>query len=311
MSKGIYVLVFFSLTLLSMAIVFLPETYAVTQVDEVDITITVAQKTLVDITPASLTWSNVDPGSQSGIDDGGYGSIQIENIGSTNITGVWFNNTYPSSNPFGSGTNASYNAGNFVVIKRDTESGDNAWMFPNRVEYNASNTIVYVTVPTGYYYGRFRNASHEYFWGVDAGSGACNLNGRIFRIGIDEHNQSVTGDSDLSDGGQGTRYYQYTLTQASNNNSWGYAAINVSANNWQMCVAVEDTCDTVMFYRWNTDAPGGTQCAYAQNFTSTTLTPGSWVLATVRVRVPYGVHWGDIGSVQGKLTVIAQSSYGT
>ncbi|NOX71897.1 MAG: hypothetical protein GXO64_04345 [Candidatus Micrarchaeota archaeon] len=281
---------------------------AVTRTDEINVSVTVAQKTMIDVTPTSLTWTNVDPGSEadSSYEANSYGQIQIENIGSTNITGVWINNTYPASRPFGSGTNASYDAGNFVVLSRQSSTD---YMFPNRVEYNASNTIVYVSVPTGWYYGRFRNASHEYFWGVDAASGDCNVTGRVFRIGITEHNQSATGDADLSDGGTDTRYYQFTLTNAPDNTAWGYASINVSSSKWQMCVAVKNTCDEAMFYRWNTDAPGGSSCAYAQNFTTSTLTPGSWVIANVHVRVPYGVHWGTTGSTQGKLTVIAQSSY--
>jgi len=105
------------------------------------------------------------------------------------------------------------------------------------------------------------------------------------------------------------QYRQYSLDNADNNNEWGWAAINVSNANWTMCVAVKNTCDQAMFYRWNIDAPGGSECGYAQNFTSSTLTPGAWILANIGVRVPYGVHWGTTGSVQGKVTVIAYSTY--
>ncbi|MBN2101260.1 MAG: hypothetical protein JW716_00120 [Candidatus Aenigmarchaeota archaeon] len=306
MSKLEQALVSLAVVLFLVAVVYMPNTNAVTRVDEVNISVTVNQKTLVDVTPTSLVWSNVDPGSEDLLDDDGYGSIQVENIGSTNISYVFFNNTYPTTDPFGSGTNASYDAGNFVVLKRNSESGVNAWAFPNRMEYNASQQIVYLTVPAGYYYGRFRNASHEYFWAVDAGSGECNATGRVFRIGIDEHNQSATGSVDFTNAAQ---YRQYSLDNADNNNAWGWAAINVSNLNWTMCVAVKNTCDQAMFYRWNIDAPGGSECGYAENFTSSTLTPGAWILANIGVRVPYGVHWGTTGAVQGKVTVVAYSTY--
>jgi len=300
--------IFVALVVFAFALLFVlgAQSEAVTRTDEVNVSVTVAQKTMIDVTPTSLTWTNVDPGSEAGssAEASGYGQIQIENIGSTNITGVWINNSYPSSRPFGSGTNASYDAGNFVVLSRQSSSD---YMFPNRVEYNASNTIVYLSTETGWYYGRFRNASHEYFWAVDAASGECNVTGRVFRIGINEHNQTVTGDVDFTN--TASDYNQYTLTNAPDDTAWGYAAINVSASNWQMCVAIKNTCDTAMFYRWNTDAPGGSSCGYAENFTTSALTPGSWVIANVRVRVPYGVHWGTTGSTQGKLTVIAQSAY--
>lgn len=294
------------LVLASIAFVLVaPNAFAATEkTDQVNITVTVAQKTLIDVTPTSLTWSNVDPGTEAGADDDAYGAVQIENIGSTNISAVWFNNTYPASRPFGTGDNASYDAGNFVVIQRRT-TGD--YMFPNRLEFNASSEIIYISTETGWYYGRFRNASHEYFWAVDATS-ECN-DSQTFRIGLTEHNQTQTGSVDFTNGGSGTRYNQYTLATAANNNEWGYAAINVSSSDWQMCVAVKNTCDQAFFYRWNTDAPGGTECAYAQNFTSSTLTPGEWVLANITVRVPYGVHYGNTGSTQGQLTVIALSEY--
>ncbi|RLJ06767.1 MAG: hypothetical protein DRP16_04705 [Candidatus Aenigmatarchaeota archaeon] len=273
--------------------------YAQQSSDIINVSVTVRQKTIIDITPTSLTWTDVDPGSEAGASNetNGWGSIQIENLGSTNISYVWFNNSYPASRPFGTGANGSYDAGNFVVIKRNWTG--TVYYFPNRFEYNASKTIIYVTVPSGWWYGRFRNASWEYFWAVNASKyPSCNQTGTEFRIGIYAHNKTSQGSTDLTDP---TQYREYSLT---NDGSWGYAAVNVSPDNTSYCVAVANTCDRAMFYHWNMDAPGAGSCANAEYFSDSTLTPGDWLIADVLVRVPYGVAYGQVQT--GQLTVIAQ-----
>ena len=79
------------------------------------IDITVGSQTLIDLTPASFSWTGLNPG-----DVGTVHQAQIENIGSTNLTHIWFNVTQPTSNPYGTGSNGSYDAANFVWISRET-----------------------------------------------------------------------------------------------------------------------------------------------------------------------------------------------
>ncbi len=282
--------------------------FAVQKVDTITIEVEVSELTLVDINPASLTWTSIPPGGV-----GEEKAIQIENIGSTNITHVWFNNTYPDSRPFGSGNNGSYDAGNYVVIRRNTSGAE--YYFPNRVDYNESNILIYLTPPANSYYGRFRNSSFEYFWAVTPdGNGQCNSSGATFYIGKVHHNQTQTGSTDFSTCDNGlTATGSNPCRQGSLNNDgeWGWADVYVGPNSGYQnyTVAVYYTCDKVMFYHWNKDAPGASSATHAEYFTSQTLTPGASIIANVRVYVPYGVAAG--WSSPGTLTVIAESSTST
>ena len=273
-----------------------------TSEDTINVNVTVSEKTIIDITPTYFSWTNLDPGSEGGPanETNGWGAIQIENLGSSNISYIWFNATHPSSRPFGTGANGSYDAGNFVVVKRNASNQD--FYFPNRVEFNASDSIIYLNVPGGWYYGRFRNADREYFWTVNATNLECNKTTIEFRIGKDAHNQSSQGSIDLTNA---ANYYTATLT---NDGDWGYAELNITEDASEAyCVAVKQSCDQVMFYKYNKDAPGGGvgECSNAYYFSSSTLTPGSWIIANIRVRIPYGVAYGSIN--QGSLTIFAQN----
>ncbi len=273
---------------------FFQRTYADTASDNLSINVTVKNRTIVSIDPSILVWPAEYPGNQSST----IHQVGIENLGSTPIQYIWFNNTYPSSNPFGSGVASNYDAGNFVVVQA---KGGGNYYFPARYEYNQSYTLVYVDIPSGWYYGRFRNASHEYFWTVDATGGNCSQDGTLFRIGVNEHNATNTGSVDLdpSDGSSDS-YYQYALSYTNwNGQNWGYTAINVSAQNETYCVAVNETCDLAIFYHWAMDAPGAGSppCneTYAEYWSSTPLNPGGALAANVTVRIPYGVMYGNVG----------------
>ena len=89
----------------------------INRTDTLDIHVHVANMTMVDINPANLTWENITPGveSNSTYAAGHKEAIQIENIGSTNITYIWFNVSHPPGMPFGTGVIANYDPGNFLV----------------------------------------------------------------------------------------------------------------------------------------------------------------------------------------------------
>jgi len=285
---------------------------AVNVTDTITIDIEVSELTMIDINPTSLTWSDTEAVPPGG--EGVEKAIQIENIGSTNITYIWFNNTYPSSRPFGTGANASYNAGNFIAIRRN-ETGKKHY-FPNRVDYNESNILIYLTVPSGYKYGRFRNTSYEYFWAVTEGASG-NCTDGTFKIGKVAHTQTQTGSTDLTtcDNGltaTGTNpCREGTLTPATEPEyagMWGWADLYVGPDSDYVnyTVAVNAYCNMTMFYMWNKDAPGGQASSHAQYFTTSTLTPGDSIIANVKAWVPYGVAYGY--ATQGTLTVIASSA---
>ena len=269
--------------------------------DTISIQVNVSELTLVDINPTSLGWSAVEPGTA-----GEMKAIQIENIGSTNITQIWFNNTYPSSYPFGVGNVSKYDAGNFVVIKRNTTNQD--YFFPNRVEYNMSKVEIYLSLPSGWSsHGRFRNSSYEYFWAVVP---STNCSDGTFYIGKDPHTQTSTGSTNLAgtcDSLVGTGSNDCRSGSLTSTGDWGWADLYVGPDSGYQnyTVAVSADCTKVMFYHWNMDAPGAGSSTHAKYFSTSTLYPGDWIVANVRVYVPYGVAAGSVQT--GTLTVIAQS----
>ncbi len=294
--------------------------------DTIQLWVTVAEKTMVDIQPDDLGWVNVDPGTETN-DSQLFGwsakkpAIQIENIGSTNISYIWFNNSYPSSMPFGSGDPGRYDAGNFVVIKRNSTGGENnTYFFPNLVEYNESEIVYLVFPSTGNWaHGRFRSANREWFWAIDTSGGNCS--NHIFKIGKDPHNQTQLGSVDLrtfdntlkGTGANPCREENLTVTALSpytGNNLWGYKDLYVgtNANYENYTVAVYWNCSSyvrAMFYKWNMDAPGAQETAtHPKYFYDTTLKPGEFIIGNVKLRIPYGTAAGNI---TGALTVTVQA----
>jgi len=295
------------------------QTTNITRTDTINISVTVAEKTMIDISPNVLVWTNIPPGTESNatyFDETASGTvveeaIQIENIGSTNISYIWFNTSFPSESPFGKGNILLYDPGNFVVISRNNDSG---FFFVNRVEYNES-TVIYLNVPKGYAHGRFRSANKEWFWAVNVSDGNCSDSD--FRIGKLPHNQTQLGTVDLTTCDVGltalgpNECRSGTLTPTSDG-KWGYADIYIGPNsNYEnYTVAVEANCSKaefqVWFYHWNMDAPGAQEGAtHPEYFKTTPLVPGEKTIAYVKIRVPYGTMAGTLP--QGKLTIFAEA----
>ncbi len=292
-------LIFFGILFMNSVSAQLGGNLTVDDSESATIQINISSKVMVDITPASFSWSPVDPG---GVGDNttelnGYYAIQIENIGSQNITHVWFNASYPTSNPFGSGSNAYVNAGNFVVLSKNTSS-DEFW-FINIVEYNTTAELVYVKDPQGnmppnankYVYGRYHNSSNEYFWMIDNNT-VCNVSGTTMYIGNVSHSKTQTGTTNFN---STTDVESFTLT---NYEGWGYADITDGPLNG-LCVAVKSDCTQVFFSKWNADAPfhlcSNVNYAYDYNETGTPtyLVPGDSFAMKIKVYVPFGIYEGQ------------------
>lgn len=292
---------------------------------ELEINVSVNQVTWVDITPKSLNWTSpaLSPG-ETGINQ----DIYIENVGSDNISYLWFNSTHPSSNPFGTGSPINYNAGNFVAIKQENGEGQKGsyYFFPNRHEWNETVRLAFASFETDWYYGRVREANHEYVWSVDPSAGGdankCNDTATsgtkgVLRVASTAKNRTQTGTTDFTD--SGTDYTWANLTQSTTYPEWSFTpnGIEIGEDSKQYCVAVRDSCDEVIVYKWNADAPGGaadSASGYGFNCSSgsyfgangtSPMNPGDAFVANVVVYVPYGTAYGDMAS--GTLTMVASN----
>ncbi|MFB6075520.1 MAG: hypothetical protein ABEK17_00080 [Candidatus Aenigmatarchaeota archaeon] len=261
--------------------------------DELSVSVQIEEKTIVDVSPASLEWTTpLEPGSVGERKD-----IQIENLGSVNLTHIWFNNSQPTQRPFGTARAELYDSGNWMTISRDSDG--QTFYFPSRMDFNESQRIIYLT-GTDDRYGRFRNSSYEYFWNLDCdANGASNCTGGDIYIADSPHTESQTGDSDLGDNAA------ETLTSIGN---WGWAS--VTFNGLDYCVAVNPYGNVTQWYKWNMDAPGAESCGNAEYFVDAESTnpvvPGESAYARVRAYVPYGVYYNGT-SYSGSLTVLANT----
>ncbi len=274
--------------------------------DTITINVTVAQVAMVTIDPSSLSWSNVEPGSVGDEDyeDHGYDGIWIENIGSVNITYVWFNASYPPSSPFGTGDPQAYDAGNFVVLTPNEST--TPYHFVNRVEYNdlyRTGTMYVFPAGTPSFFGRFRNASYEYFIELDATNyGNCS-SGSLY-ISDTPKTKENSGDIYLSDN------TPVTVNPVSyNGKTWGVAEVDIDTQKY--CVIFDSGCNYAIFNRWNADLPGvnSTYCpnvsGYMKDDSTQPIVPGDVFKVNIRVYVPYGVPYGTVKT--GTLTVFVKA----
>ncbi len=317
--------------LFAFAIVLSVTGHSDTSTDNTTIDISVAGQTWIDITPEELSWVNANPASIPDCDstlsycfdaangDSGlprYG-VEIENIGSKNISLIWLNNTFESSNPYATGQNNAYDAANFVAVaQRGTANshgpiGRESYYFVNRVEYNQSKWPIYLKLPTGTVsQGRFRDANYEWFWALVPGaSGKCNdSDAHMYFSDTSDitkiHNESQTGDTDLTD-------------DASNAVTGGVFGIQertfkTPEGDMNYTVLISPDCKYVVFDHWNPDfanigfSANDAYTKYIWNSTSSgNFTPGNLTEIYVQVRISYGVAQGALK--QGYLTVIASN----
>ncbi|MFB6204365.1 MAG: hypothetical protein ABEJ75_01835 [Candidatus Nanohaloarchaea archaeon] len=337
-----------SLTLLSVVLLaFSASVSAANAQNTLDVNVSIATQTIIDIQPKTFSWgygSTVYPGSTAGPSEEmhGYGRIQIENLGSVNITQVWFNNTQPAQRPFGTGNPGAYDSANFLAIDFNMSGVNDRNTFIDRKEFGldqpTGKEIIYLETPSGWDYGRFRNASYEYFWTVD--DSGTSLDGAKFRIGVEHHNSTQTGSTNLASTcsggdatGSNTQCNGYTLTNVSiNGNWWAVTEVEVGVldsttmsneGGAEYCVAMDasqvmgTSPPEVEFIKWNKGHPAvvaagaGSGCAYATNYTiggsspAGELAPGEWITMNIRAKIPYGVVSGNLPT--GNLFVLANS----
>ena len=298
------------------------------------VTVQVATKIAVDVTPEQLEYGSFDPGESKAFATNGpspgYGSIEIENIGSENISQVWLNASVPTERPFGTGTAASYDAGNFIKVKPDDSTAqrtDSYFTFVNRKEWNESSPLRYVFTPDGedWDYGRFRAGENEFFWAVEKTGTPpnCAENADSFRLGNDAHNESFTGSTDFT---TASDYSGKQPTQVGTTDKYVVTDVtpDIPGQATEPSYDVVLECDnangetTATFTRYNVKADGVndlveqggiTQHLINSSATNTDamLQPGENVAVNTSVQVPQGVVSNTGSGYSGTLRVFVNS----
>jgi hypothetical protein len=270
----------------------LPLALAQSPADSVTVSVTIATRTWIDILPKSWTLTDVEPGTTW------YNySFTIENIGSTNITKIEANNSYPASNPFATGNASAYDAGNFLAIKLNTS---NTFYFPNYVEYNDTDTwdFRWVSWPDSDARGRFRVAEREYLWAVKKGTNGDCANG-TFAIGTSPKTYDTLGSTSLT---------SVTIINASG--LYGCVDLNSLIPNIPSdlngyMLWVKPDCTQVALVKYNKEiGPFKDSQNKCNNdvylfgpFDATSdeaLQPGEVIQLDLRMTIPYGVRAGDV-----------------
>ena len=276
--------------------------YVVNDTESSTVSVTISSTAMIDLTPASMDFGSANPGTSITTYTAmslTLSQFQVENVGSTNLTNVWFNVTQPLSNPFGTGSNDSYNAANYIAINGSAEAPA-TFKFIDMIEYPHPTDIVYLTLPANTQaQGRFHVGPSEYFWALNSSNAVCSGDaaGDSIMIGTVAHDPDTTGDIDLSDN-------QAAIVQVDGSN--GVANVTVGVDTY--CAQVASDCGSVRLYRFNADAPGasGGACQFDGRYATTILTPGDSYAAGIRMFVPYGAAVGTM--TPGTLTVLATSA---
>lgn len=297
--------------------------------DNSTVNVQVESQVAVDISPDQLNYNNdsgIIPGESERFTAEGFGSVEIENIGSANISSVWLNASQPDDNPFGTGVSTQYDAGNFVMVNSTDEiTGqapvDSGFTYVNRKEFNESNDLSYISTPNETWrVGRFKSGDQEHFWAVAADTnGNCDSDATDpFRVGQEAHNVTTTGSVDFVSG----NYDTYTLSSVTGADSNQYVASEVNitlpsgtTRNYDVVVNCGDP-----FYvsrtQYNAQLEGltnlvndGTETEFILNGSTAggeaRLQPGEHFEVETQVEIPQGVASGSV--TPGRLRVIVDS----
>lgn len=297
--------------------------------DNSTVTVDVASKVAVDISPSDISYGAIDPGSavlesNSSSVGGPVGAVEIENIGSENITQVWLNTTTPDDNPFGTGLAQEYDAGNFIEVKPEGEADTTSaseFRYVNRKDFNETGDLSYVFTPEDggeWEYGRFRVGSQEYFWAVNTSesTGACETTGsNDFLVGQNAHNKTNTGSTDFTNSSGDITEYGLTGTGAGDAEALA-TGVEVGDRNYDVLVECGDPTYTVRS-SYNVNALGasdlasdGSAVSHILNATeasdaSEELQPGEYFGVNTSIRVPQGVP--SNAGITGQLRVLVNT----
>lgn len=325
-----------ALICLAATVTFLSFAAAQDATDDSEVEVTVAQETAVDLDPRYLNYSSggLTPGSTQTRDDAGVSALQVENVGSENITDVWMSASEPTTDPFGTGIASNYDAANFVQIYLNDTKITNEFsnldgslssyrdtpVFINRRDYAANRDLSYIFVPdeAAWEYGRFRAGEQEYFWAVET-STDVGADSPTLRVGQTAHTQEQTGTTDFTGGGDTVDYTLQSTTSLPSN--FGKANIQVPRQNGPardvtVIVQTDDTTSEGVYTvrsRFNTQYTNGGNTEDLSTDSNTELlfnssrsggidlAPGDSFQVGTRVTVPRGVPSDTVGL--GTLTI--------
>ena len=336
------------LAVVAYSIVFASMTLAPATINathDASIRVQISEVTMVDINPQYLDWGTLAPGSNTYTYNATNSTwdviaedltgIVIENVGSTNISRVWFNNTVPAIRPFGTGDIDNYDPVNWLMLAiKNTDRTEqterlNNFSYINHVEFNETAELLYLQTGALTHDARLRQGNQEYYVAYD-GSGSCaaDSGNKVFRIGLIHHNETQTGDIDLGvgcDSGSpdntagGDSCIETTLVWSAaagayiGNLSTGtlsdykpYNATCIMVEN----VATEGNCSKITFYTWNPDVDSDdatctyTEYSWDQPGGMSYMFPGDILTINTQLAVPYGVAYSINGTDDGQTPII-------
>ncbi|MBN2042436.1 MAG: hypothetical protein JW754_01370 [Candidatus Aenigmarchaeota archaeon] len=266
-----------------------------TDTDEITVDVTVASQTRIDVNPKSITWGATEPGTTNDT----HFSLEMENIGTRNISTVYVDASNAASDPFSTADPANYNATEYVLLN-NTETA--TFYYADSLSWNESKPG-YIIPPSGWtegdstgYFGKFRTVSlssgtadvgQQYYWftAQDADAGNCS-NGTVY-IATSPKTDSASGQTDFSS------HTGDALTEDANQD-WGYTDISNGgdAAMQDYAVGVSADCSQVIIFRYNYNLCSS--CSNVDYLYDDTLTPGNKTFYWVALKVPQGVPDGNM-----------------
>ena len=288
--------VLLSVIVIISALLLVNNGYAENDFAETNVSVSVAAQTWIDISPDKIRWESVNPGAKSTsfkdleTDVTGIEGFNIRNIGSNNISRIWFNASYASASNklyediYNTNDLTKYDTGNFISLSKPDCTGnpdaktvcggstitDNDYFYPNKVEYaeaviNDSNSVtngsmipyLNLTKTKNVTTGRIRDGKNEYFWAIYAPAGEgwnCSIdstNPPIFVVGKNPHNDTNVGSIDLRSGSSDV--YEKSLTTTTTDSLRGIT-MGDSDGRWKSTtVSVSADCKMIKVIQWNKD----------------------------------------------------------
>jgi hypothetical protein len=266
--------------------------------DTVTVDVSIQGVGQIVVTPTSVSWSNLEPGSIGSIIN-----LTIENAGSNNLSEIYVSvNTWDieTSNPLGTGNPAVYAASGFMLIQNESSSNDK-YYYAGRLEWNLSDILSNEILSLGsgtenFSHGWYRNLTNKYLWKLENGSaGYCNNTGTSFVLkkspeNSTTENRDITTDSEsCTFDSAGVNWSTHTCSDADNPLT-GH------------CIAAYKDCDRVYLYRYDYSSEFPT-CSDREYLTNVTLTPSDTTKARVFASIPSGTPQGS--TAQAVLTIYA------
>ncbi len=280
-----------------LAILIAAPANAATNSTTVTVAVNISQVGSIVVQPNSLTWTGVNPGSDTATQN-----LIIKNTGSMNLSLIHMNTSTVGDefeNPLQLANPANYSSAGLVFVKNST---DTTYRHAGRLEWNLSTVLTgevlnLAGATLNYSHGWYRNSSgNEYLWKLENGTaGFCNnKSSTVFDILLQPENATALR-RDFS------TYTSATCTSSSDNANWAVFTCSNGPLAGQ-CIATPKDCSKIFIYKYNlaADYPTCSNNGYLRNGN---LIPGDETSMSVFASIPKGMPAGDTKT--GTLTIIA------